>query len=336
MVRTERLPDAAQEVLRVLAVAQRADHALLADAGGLDAAELRIALREAAASHLIVASADGMYRFRHALLREVVHDDLLPGEHAELHLALARALERRAAAGAEDVWITAGMAHHFRSAGDQPAALRASVQAAAASARVHAHGEAAGLLERALEIWERVPDAEALAGASHADVLVRAAAAHRSNVDDHRRAELLRLAVTELERDGEPHRLAEVLGELASAQWSLGRGEESRATLRARARPAARGRPQRRARPAAEPPRVVPDAPGPLRRGPRRAPRRRSRPPARSRRRTSARRSSTGSAWRCMRSANAEAGEAAFDEATVGGPRDRPGDRRGVRGRQPR
>ena len=40
-----------------------------------------------------------MYRFRHALLREVVHDDLLPGEHAELHLALARALERRAAAG---------------------------------------------------------------------------------------------------------------------------------------------------------------------------------------------------------------------------------------------
>ena len=166
MVRTERLPEAAQEVLRVLAVAQRADHALLADAGGLDAAELRTALREAAAGHLIVASADGMYRFRHALLREVVHDDLLPGEHAELHLALARALERRAAAGAEDVWITAGMAHHFRSAGDQPAALKASVQAAAASARVHAHGEAAGLLERALEIWDRVPDAEALAGAS--------------------------------------------------------------------------------------------------------------------------------------------------------------------------
>ncbi len=232
MVRTERLPEAAQEVLRVLAVAQRADHALLADASGLDASELRGALREAAASHLIVASNDGMYRFRHALLREVVHDDLLPGEHAELHLALARALERRAAAGAEDVWITAGMAHHFRSAGDQPAALRASVQAAAASARVHAHGEAAGLLERALEIWERVPEAEALAGASHADVLVRAAAAHRSNVDDHRRAELLRLAVAELEEGEDPHRLAEVLGELASAQWSLGRGEESRATLR--------------------------------------------------------------------------------------------------------
>jgi len=234
MVRTERLPEDAQEVLRVLAVAQRADHALLADAAGLSAAELRTALREATASHLIVAGVDGMYRFRHALLREVVHDDLLPGEHAELHLALARALERRAQAGAEGVWITAGMAHHFRSAGDQPAALKASVQAAAAAGRVHAHGEAAGLLERALEIWDRVPDAEALAGASHAEILVRAAAAHRSNVDDHRRAELLRQAVAEHERrsDPDPHALAEVLGELASAQWSLGRGEESRATLR--------------------------------------------------------------------------------------------------------
>ena len=34
--------------------------------------------------------------FRHALLREVVIDDLLPGERADMHLALARALEHRA------------------------------------------------------------------------------------------------------------------------------------------------------------------------------------------------------------------------------------------------
>ena len=232
MVRTERLPEGAQEVLRLLAVAQRADHALLADAGEQDAGELRAALREAAAGHLIVAGPDGLYRFRHGLLREVVHDDLLPGEHAELHLALARALERRATTGGDGVWISAGMAHHYRSAGDQPAALRASIKAAAAASSVHAHGEAAALLERALEVWERVPDAERLAGASHADVLVRAAAAHRSNVDDHRRAELLRLALDELDEAGEPHRVAEVLGELAGAQWSLGRGEDSRETLR--------------------------------------------------------------------------------------------------------
>ena len=94
-----------------------------------------------------------------------MHDDLLPGEHAELHLALARALERRAQAGDNGAWITAGMAHHFRSAGDQPAALRAGVQAAAAASAVYAHGEAAALLERALELWDRVPDAGRAGGA---------------------------------------------------------------------------------------------------------------------------------------------------------------------------
>ena len=36
---------------------------------------------------------DESYGFRHALLREVVYDDLLPGERTEMHAALARALE---------------------------------------------------------------------------------------------------------------------------------------------------------------------------------------------------------------------------------------------------
>ena len=36
---------------------------------------------------------DDRYGFRHALLREVIYDDLLPGERAELHLRLAQALE---------------------------------------------------------------------------------------------------------------------------------------------------------------------------------------------------------------------------------------------------
>jgi DNA-binding CsgD family transcriptional regulator len=232
MVRTERMSEDAQEVMRVLAVAQRADHALLADVAPLDAGALRNALRECAAGYLIVADSDGRYRFRHALLREVVHDDLLPGEHAELHLAFARALERRAEAGEDGAWITAGMAHHFRSAGDQPAALRAGIKAAHAAAKVYAHGEAAALYERALELWDRVPEAEQLAGASHADVLQSAAAAHRSNGDDQRRAELLKEAVHELDAETHPRESAAALGELASAQWALGRGEDSRETLR--------------------------------------------------------------------------------------------------------
>ena len=120
MVRIDRLGEDAQEVLRVLAVAERADHALLAETSGLDAAALRAALRDAVASHLIVAGADGRHAFRHALLREVVVDDLLPGEREGLHLALARALEaaRRGARRSR-----AGSRFHYSAAGDRPAAL---------------------------------------------------------------------------------------------------------------------------------------------------------------------------------------------------------------------
>ena len=95
MLRVERLSEPAQEILRLVAVGQRTDHPLLAETSGLDERTLRDALREAVDSHILVADDDGRYRFRHALLREVVEDDLLPGERAALHLALARALEQR-------------------------------------------------------------------------------------------------------------------------------------------------------------------------------------------------------------------------------------------------
>ena len=93
MLRVERLSAPAQEVLRWLAC-QSLDDDLLGELAGIDSAELREGLREAIGSQIAVAHADGSYGFRHALLREVVYDDLLPGERAEQHGAIARALER--------------------------------------------------------------------------------------------------------------------------------------------------------------------------------------------------------------------------------------------------
>jgi DNA-binding CsgD family transcriptional regulator len=229
MVRVERLPDPAQEVLRALAAAGRADHALLADATGLEPRAMRDAMREAVEGHIVVVDGEDRYGFRHALLREVVEDDLLPGEQAALHLALARALERRAEPGG--AWITAAIAHHYHRAGERPEALRAAVRAAIESERVHAHGEAGALYERALELWERVPDPIALAGMDHVELLTRVAAAHRSNADDGRSETMLERALHELDEVADPRRAAALLGELAQAQWSLGRGDESRATL---------------------------------------------------------------------------------------------------------
>ena len=99
---------------------------------GLEPGELREALREAVASQIVVILPDGGYGFRHALLREVVYDDLLPGERTAMHAALGAGARGHGSTPATPAPTsprrrrTTGTA-----AGDQPAALAASVRAAA-------------------------------------------------------------------------------------------------------------------------------------------------------------------------------------------------------------
>jgi DNA-binding CsgD family transcriptional regulator/tetratricopeptide (TPR) repeat protein len=233
MLRIERLPESAQELLRVLAVGVRLDHELLAEAGGLDARELRESLRAAVASHIVSVDADGGHRYRHALLREVVYDDLLPGEAIELHRALARAYERRAEGGDAGIAVSAAIASHRLAAGDRPEALAASVRAGTAAADARAPGEAAALLERALELWSRVPDPEAIAGLGHVDLLSRAADAHNLGGRRDRAAAMLRAALQEVDAAAEPRRAASMMARLARIQWHLTRTEEALDTLRA-------------------------------------------------------------------------------------------------------
>ena len=102
----------------------------------------------------------GGYAFRHALLREAASADLLPGERAEVHIALARALrdDPRLARDAP----AAQLAHHWTAAHRLPEALAASVQAGLEAEQMLAFAEAVQHFERALEIWDLVEDAEAL------------------------------------------------------------------------------------------------------------------------------------------------------------------------------
>jgi len=231
MVRVERLSEPAQDVLRLLSAGRLVDHDVLADASGLDGPLLRTALREAAEANIIRADERGRYRFRHALLREVVHDDLLPGEHAELHLALARALEQQAGSGGGEALLRAGIAHHYQSAGCQDLALAASVRAADAAEQVHAYGEAAAQLERALDLWPRVADAAERAGADRVVVLARAGGALVSDGEYARGVAFLQRALDEVDAGAEPHRAVGILDRLSKALWSLGRAEEARATI---------------------------------------------------------------------------------------------------------
>ncbi len=230
MLRVEHLSEPAQEILRLVAVGQRTDHPLLAGTSGLDERTLRDALREAVDSHILVADDDGRYRFRHALLREVVEDDLLPGERAALHLALGRALEQRVDEQAGAV-LTAAVAHHFAAAGEQPAALEWSVHAATAAERVYAHGEAGALLERALELWDRVPDAEQRAGEDHVGLLWRAGQAASALGHPGRQLALYETALGELDPAADPHRASKMLEGIARAQRSLNRPKSSIETL---------------------------------------------------------------------------------------------------------
>jgi predicted ATPase len=163
MLRVEQLSPTAQEVLRWLSCQTSVDHELLAEVAGLDGDALLEALREATASHILIAGAEGNYAYRHALLREVVHDNLLPGERTRFHSVLARALEERIEAGDSGAHITAQAAHHWMAAGDQAAAVAAAARAAEAAERVDAYAEAHSLFERALGLWDRVDDPETLA-----------------------------------------------------------------------------------------------------------------------------------------------------------------------------
>ncbi|WP_344906991.1 helix-turn-helix transcriptional regulator [Actinomadura meridiana] len=159
--RMERLSDAGQRVVRVAAVAgRRIDDELARRVSGLDEAAVGEALREVVSHQLLVPSGTG-YTFRHALLREAVYADLLPGERTRLHADFARLLAARPE-GTRGV--AAELAHHSLAAHDLPAAFAASVRAGDEAGRLGAPAEAVEHYERALELWDAVPDPEAAAG----------------------------------------------------------------------------------------------------------------------------------------------------------------------------
>jgi len=228
LVRIERLSPDAQRAARVVAVGRSLREPAIAAVSGLETAALQAALRDALAERILVADDEGRFGFRHALLREALTDDLLPGERSELHLALARHLEAQLGSASDDeLALTAAIAGHYASAGDQPAALRSTIAAAQAAAHGFAYGEAAELTERALELWPRVSDAERLLGLDHVELLRRAAENHFLATDRSRAEVLLQSALSELDPDSDPARFAAVLARLSRAAWSLNRGAEA-------------------------------------------------------------------------------------------------------------
>jgi DNA-binding CsgD family transcriptional regulator/tetratricopeptide (TPR) repeat protein len=189
--RVAQLDRMTQGVLRVAAAAGRdVPYPLLRTVADAPEGELRQALRRAVEHGVLVGDQTaGTFRFRHGLLAEAIYGTLLPGEREDLHGRLAAELAR------SRHQVAAELAQHWAAAGRAPEALVASVAAAREAEAIAGLAEALQHLERALELWDLVPEAAELAGLDLAALLEWTA-----EVADHtgagpRAVELVRRAI---------------------------------------------------------------------------------------------------------------------------------------------
>ncbi|MGV9654079.1 helix-turn-helix transcriptional regulator [Streptomyces sp. NPDC003554] len=159
LVRVEALPEPAWQVVTMAAGAgSNVEHGLLAAVLELPQEDVFEALRTAVRAHVLVPEADGdSYRFRHALMREAVLDDLLPVERSWINRRYATALESDQGLVPADQ-RTGRLASYWYHAHDPARALPAALEAGRQARRGNAFAEQLLMLERTLELWEQAPD----------------------------------------------------------------------------------------------------------------------------------------------------------------------------------
>ncbi|HEX5295031.1 MAG TPA: AAA family ATPase [Streptosporangiaceae bacterium] len=210
LANVQRLPEETSELLRLASAGGvRLGHGLLARVSGIADDDLTRVLRPAVAGNVLLADADG-YLFRHALIREAMHDDLLPGEHSRLHARYAQAISD------DPSLVPPGraaieLALHWYSAHDMTWALVSAWEAAAVASRALAHSEQLAMLSRVLELWDRVPDAAQRIGTDHVGVLERAVQVTHFTGDEERGYAFATAALDELDDAAEPARVALLL-----------------------------------------------------------------------------------------------------------------------------
>uniref|UniRef100_A0AAU3GPY0 AAA family ATPase n=1 Tax=Streptomyces sp. NBC_01401 TaxID=2903854 RepID=A0AAU3GPY0_9ACTN len=229
LVRVEALPDDAQRIARIIAEGgSTVEHLLLAAVAGLTDDGLDEALRAAVGANLLLPAPDtDGYRFRHSLVREAVSDDLLPGERTRLNRRYAEALEADPSLVRADE-RAARLASYWYAAHDAVKALPAVLQAAVAARRRYAYSEQLRLLERAMELWDDVPEevratlrpldhAEAYPGCGcepgadplrYLDLMAEATVSARFGGDRERALTLAKKALRILDGDSDPLRAA--------------------------------------------------------------------------------------------------------------------------------
>jgi len=225
LARVAVLSEPTQELLRrASASGPRVSTRLLARVAERDEADLVSDLREAVERHILVPvdiGAEEAFIFRHSLLQEAIYGELLPGERARLHGQFADAI-----AGADEGMKdqdAAELAYHWYASHDVPRALEASVRAGAEAERLNALADAHAQYERALELWDRVPDAPRRTGLDRIALLERAARAAAETMPP-RAVALMQEAVSQANGAADPTRLGLLKERLGRYLWNAGEG----------------------------------------------------------------------------------------------------------------
>ncbi|MEU2053698.1 helix-turn-helix transcriptional regulator [Streptomyces bungoensis] len=246
LVRVEALPESTQQVVRVIAEGGcTVEYGLIAAVARLTEDDLIEALRAAVGANILtVTPAGDGYRFRHALVREAVADDLLPGERSRLNRRYAEALEADATLLPADERVMR-LAGHWYHARDAARALPAVLDASVVARRRHAYSAQLRLLERAMELWETAPEEvrSALRPVDYTDVyppcgcdpattplryldlMAEAVVAGRFGGERERALKIVRRALRLLEDDPDPLRAAWFWVQRSRLVQSLARGD---------------------------------------------------------------------------------------------------------------
>ena len=219
--RVSRLTEPAQDLVAAASAAgPRISADLLGAVLGISDRAVEAGLREAVAEHVLVPSQDlpERYSFRHALIQEAVYSDLIPNQRTRLHAAFARALSRDAAE--PNGSFAAELAFHWHAAGDSARAFEASVRAGLAAEAMCAFPDAAVAYERALALWDQVPDAASRSPLDQVDLLAHAARAVRDQAPS-RSLEYARMAIALVDPAIDPTRSGVLRLTLSGAFFQL-------------------------------------------------------------------------------------------------------------------
>jgi DNA-binding CsgD family transcriptional regulator/tetratricopeptide (TPR) repeat protein len=207
LTRIARLSDGCQKMLRASSAGRTPiDLWMLVKITNADEEALFGQLREAVDHHVLEPDRDGRrLAFRHALFREALYSDLLPGERQSIHVRFAEAIAAAEADGRIDhVEASSELAYHWNQAGNAARAIQASLAAATAAIGARGFPNAHDHYERVLELWDSVPDAHEKCGLHHTEVLARVAkAAHLAGHDD-RATDLVTAALQEMDSAANP------------------------------------------------------------------------------------------------------------------------------------